>query len=170
MLPPNFTFTQSSLQAYKDCARRFFLAYIEQLPWPAVEAAPVSEHERLMRRGQRFHRLVERTEIGLDPDKVAAQIDPADDPDLSAQFAAWLEHRPRDLPPQVREVEVLLSTALPMPTGGEANFVRLAAQYDLIAAEPGGRAVISIPLSSTSPASSRTMSACPPPNNLRNSS
>lgn len=146
MLPPNFTFTQSSLQAYKDCARRFWLAYIQQLPWPAVEAAPVDEHERLMRRGQRFHRLVERTEIGLDPERVAAQIDPVDDPDLAAQFDAWLEHRPRDLPQPVREVEVLLSTALPMHTGksdtGEAPFVRLAAQYDLIAAEPGGRAVI----------------------------
>ena len=117
MLPPNFTFTQSSLQAYQDCARRFWLAYIQQLPWPAVEAAPVDEHERLMRRGQRFHRLVERTEIGLDPERVAAQIDPVDDPDLAAQFDAWLEHRPRDLPQPVREVEVLLSTALPMPTG-----------------------------------------------------
>ncbi len=143
MLPPNFTFTQSSLQAYKDCARRFWLAYIQQLPWPAVEAAPVAEHEQLMRRGKRFHRLVERTEIGLDPERVAAQIDPATDPDLAAQYNAWLEHRPRDLPQEVREIELLLSTALPLPAGsGQADSVRLAAQYDLIAAAPRGPTVI----------------------------
>ena len=38
-LPANFTFSQSSLQAYVDCARRFWLAYVEQLPWPAAMAA-----------------------------------------------------------------------------------------------------------------------------------
>jgi RecB family exonuclease len=143
MLPPNFTFTQSSLQAYKDCARRFWLAYIEQLPWPAVEASPVHEHEELMRRGQRFHVLVERTEIGMDPAQVAAQVDDAADPNMAAQYAAYLEHRPRDLPQQVREVEVLLSTALRVGSGkGETDSVRLAAQYDLVAAEQDGPVII----------------------------
>lgn len=143
MLLPNFTFTQSSLQAYRDCARRFWLAYVEQLPWPAVEAAPVHEHEALMQRGQRFHRLVERTEIGMDPGQVAAQIDAAVDPVMAAQYAAYLEHRPRDLPQAVREIEVLLSTTLQLAGAGDAaESVRLAAQYDLIAAEPGGPAVI----------------------------
>jgi RecB family exonuclease len=143
MLPPNFTFTQSSLQAYRDCARRFWLAYIEQLPWPAVEASPVHEHEELMRRGQRFHRLVERTEIGMDPEQVAAQIDLAVDPNMAAQYAAYLEHRPRDLPQQVREVEVVLSTTLQLVgSGDQSDFVRLAAQYDLIAAEQDGPVVI----------------------------
>ncbi|MCA9982517.1 MAG: PD-(D/E)XK nuclease family protein, partial [Anaerolineales bacterium] len=36
-LPETFAFSQSSLQAYEDCPRRFWLAYVEQLPWPAVE-------------------------------------------------------------------------------------------------------------------------------------
>ena len=54
---------------------------------------------------------------------MAAQIDPVDDPDLAAQFDAWLEHRPRDLPQQVREVEVLLSTALPMHTGSDGEAI-----------------------------------------------
>jgi hypothetical protein len=143
MLPLNFTFTQSSLQAYKDCARRFWLAYIEQLPWPAVEASPVHEHEELMRRGQRFHRLVERTEIGMDPAQVAAQVDDGSDPNMAAQYAAYLEHRPRDLPQQVREVEVVLSTTLGVDSrNGETDSVRLAAQYDLIAAEQDGPVII----------------------------
>jgi hypothetical protein len=65
LLPDEFAFSQSSLQAYVDCERRFWLAYVEQLPWPAVEAAPIYEHEQLMRTGATFHRLIERNEIGL---------------------------------------------------------------------------------------------------------
>lgn len=143
MLPPSFTFTQSSLQAYKDCARRFWLAYIEQLPWPAVEASPVHEHEELMRRGQRFHRLVERTEIGMDPAQVAALVNDGDDQNMAAQYASYLEHRPRDLPQQVREVEVVLSTTLRLGSDdGVTSSVRLAAQYDLVAAEQDGPVII----------------------------
>jgi CRISPR/Cas system-associated exonuclease Cas4 (RecB family) len=144
MLPPNFTFNQLSLQAFKDCPRRFWLAYIEQLPWPAVEASPVQEHEELSRQGKRFHRLVERTEIGMDADHVASQIDQFADPALASQYAAYLAHRPRDLPTAVHEVELMLSTALPLgdQRGGETPVVRLVAQYDLVAAEERGRVVI----------------------------
>jgi RecB family exonuclease len=143
MLPPNFTFSASSLQAYQDCARRFWLTYIEQLPWPAVEASPVQEHEELVRRGVRFHRLVERTELNIDPAAIAAQIDESNDPQMAAQYAAYLEHRPRDLPTEVREVELNLGTALWLQGSGEDEVcVRLSAKYDLVAAEAQGRVVI----------------------------
>ena len=69
LLLPSFTFSQSSLQAYTDCPRRFWLAYVEQLPWPAVEASPIHEHEEQMRLGERFHRLVQRTEVGIAPNQ-----------------------------------------------------------------------------------------------------
>lgn len=155
MLLPDFTFSQSSLQAYRDCQRRFWLAYVEQLPWPAVEAAPVQEHERLMRLGERFHRLVERTEISLaldgaeaaggksrsmDPELIAVQAQA--DPDLAAWYASYRSQRPADLPTQFVEIERLLNIALPVEVGGETHPVRLAAKYDLIAAEPGGPVVI----------------------------
>ena len=160
MLPINladFTFSQSSLQAYRDCARRFWLAYVEQLPWPAVEAAPVQEHERLMRLGERFHRLVERTEIGLaqggdtgdtgdsagrrmNPELVAVQAEA--DPDLAAWYASYRRQRPADLPTQFVEIERLLSIALPVEVRGETQNVRLVAKYDLIAAEQDGPVVI----------------------------
>jgi hypothetical protein len=143
MLPPNFTFAQSSLQAYKDCPRRFWLAYIEQLPWPAVEASPVGEMETLMQRGKRFHRLVERTEIEMDPEAIRAQLGAQEDQEIARQYDEYLEHRPRDLPGPVREVETALGTALWLHgEGDEEVCVRLVAKYDLIAAEPGGRAVI----------------------------
>jgi len=148
-LPPTFAFSQSSLQAYEDCPRRFWLAYVEQLPWPAVEASPVQEHEALLRLGERFHRLIQRTEIGIDPATVVAGLEPP----LSTWFDAYLRHRPADLPEAFVEIERILSTVIavqksaPVDTGdGQAEpqplAWRLAARYDLIAAEPDGRVVI----------------------------
>lgn len=182
-IPPTFAFSQSSLQAYEDCARRFWLAFVEQLPWPAVEASPVQEHEALMRQGERFHRLVQRTEIGINPDEVGAALEPP----LADWFAAYRSHRPADLPTQFVEVERVLSIGArgeergargelggqgdketerqgeattqranlsisnlqslnlsisQSPLSTPQSSFRLAAKYDLIAAEPGGRVVI----------------------------
>ena len=47
---PNFVFSQSSLQDYVDCARRFELRYIDELRWPAVVAEPSETHEAHMQR------------------------------------------------------------------------------------------------------------------------
>ena len=44
-LPATFAFSQSSLQAYANCPRRFWLAYVEQLPWPALETKPFDAYE-----------------------------------------------------------------------------------------------------------------------------
>ena len=139
LLPPTFSFSQSSLQAYEDCPRRFWLAYVEQLPWPAVEASPVQEHEAVMRQGERFHRLVQRAEIGIAPEEIAAGLEPP----LAGWFDAYLAHRPDDLPDAAREIERVLS--IPFRRDGAATPetpFRLAAKYDLIAIEPEGRAII----------------------------
>lgn len=131
-----FAFSQSSLQAYVDCPRRFWLAFVDQLPWPALEAAPVEEHERLVRLGSLFHRLVQRAEVGLDPELLAAELEPP----LAGWFQAYLHQRPADLPSEFVEAERVLTIPFGLPTGGK-NY-RLAAKYDLIAAEAGGRVVI----------------------------
>ena len=140
-LPASFTFSQSSLQAYVDCARRFWLAYVEQLPWPAVEASPVQEHEALMRLGERFHRLVQRSEEGIDPTQVAAGLTPP----LAAWFAAYLQHRPAALPIDFLAAERVLtipfSLAPAHPVAASPAY-RLAAKYDLLAGDAEGRTVI----------------------------
>jgi hypothetical protein len=141
MLPANFTFNQSSLQAYRDCPRRYWLAYVVQLPWPAVAASPVQEFEARMQQGKQFHRLVERTEIGLAPEQVIEQADK----ELAELYNAYRQHRPKDLPTETVEVELLLSTSLDLEGANDnlaASTVQLAAKYDLIAAEHDGRAVI----------------------------
>lgn len=129
-LPETFAFSQSSLQAYEDCPRRFWLAYVEQLPWPAIEASPVQEYEQLMRLGANLHLLIQRAEIGIDPEQLAFGLEQP----LAGWFDAYLRHRPVDLPKSFVETERVLT--IPM-----ARY-RLAAKFDLITAEPDGRVVI----------------------------
>jgi hypothetical protein len=141
LLPANFTFSQSSLQAYVDCARRFWLAYVEQLPWPAVEASPVQQHEELMRLGDRFHRLVQRSEEGIDSTQVATGLTPP----LADWFAAYQQHRLADLPGDFTAVERILTIPLilsPAHALTPAPAFRLAAKYDLLAGTTDGRTVI----------------------------
>ncbi len=145
LLPPTFAFSQSTLQAYTNCARRFWLAYVQQLPWPAQEASPVQDAERARRLGETFHLLVERAELGMAPETLAA---PLEEP-LTTWFERYLLHRPSDLPHRsptpgageenIVEIEQVLSLPLTLDDG---RSVRLAAKYDLIAIEPGRRAVI----------------------------
>jgi len=153
-LPATFAFSQSSLQAYEDCARRFWLAYVQQLPWPAVEASPVQEFERLMRLGATFHLLVQRAEIGIDTEELSFDLEQP----LAGWFDAYLRTRPTDLPSEFIEIEHILSIPFALDnrennaastsdtstsdTSTSAASYRLAAKYDLIAADSDGRVVI----------------------------
>ncbi len=124
-LPSTFAFSQSSLQSYVNCRRRFWLAYVEKLSWPALEAAPYDEQEQLLRLGGQFHQLIERAEAGLPTDLLTEGLDYP----LDEWFESYLRHRPADLPTEVVEVERVLSA----PLAVEAGRYRLAARYDLIA-------------------------------------
>lgn len=137
-LPDDFSFSQSGLQTFIDCRRRFWLGIVQRLPWPAVEAAPVQEHEYLARLGTVFHRLVQRAEIGLDPDLLAQQLG---DP-LDVWFDGYRQHRPSDLPTTRVEVEHTLTIPFQSVTFPTSPPYRLVAKYDLLAIEPGARAVI----------------------------
>ncbi len=70
-LPEDFQFSQSSLQDYVDCPRRFQLRYIQRLNWPAVEAAPVLENERRIQLGDCFHHLVQQHLTGIPPERLS---------------------------------------------------------------------------------------------------
>lgn len=136
ILPSDFVFSQSNLQTFVDCPRRFWLTFVQRLPWPAVEANPVQEFEYIMRLGELFHRAVQRAEVGIPPELLAAQLE---DP-LDSWFASYLQYRPRDLPTEVVEVERVLTT--PLQAGSDGPIFRLVAKYDLLAIEPGQRAII----------------------------
>lgn len=136
-LPATFAFTQSSLQSFANCRRRFWLSYVKRVPWPAMEVAPYDEHEELLRLGGRFHQLVERAEAGIPADLLSRGLTHP----LDEWFASYLRSRPADLPDAVVEVESVLSAPL---EAGPASY-RLAARYDLLAVGgegAGRRAVI----------------------------
>lgn len=124
--PSPFTFSQSSLQDYFDCPRRFQLRYIDKLNWPAEEAEPALENERRQQEGQFFHRLAQQFLLGMPADKLARL---AASPDLARwwdNFQANLGGL-RDLPGLHAE------TTLSAPLGNH----RLLAKYDLIAVRDG---------------------------------
>lgn len=129
-LPPAFAFSQSSLQDYVDCPRRFQLRYIDRLTYPAVETEPALENERRQQEGQLFHRLVQQHIIGLPANKLATL---ASTPDLHRWWDNYLSH-PIALSGYAQYTELTLSAPL-----GE---FRLLAKYDLVAVKPGSEALI----------------------------
>jgi CRISPR/Cas system-associated exonuclease Cas4 (RecB family) len=128
-LPPAFQFSQQSLQDYADCPRRFQLKYVLGQQWPAVEAEPITRHERFIEQGAEFHLLIQRHLLGIPAEKLTPR-----DPVLARWWDAYLRYPPPDLSATQRMPEILLST----PLGGQ----RLMARFDLLAIEPGVRAVI----------------------------
>jgi hypothetical protein len=129
-LPPDFQFSQASLQDYVDCPRRFQLRYVLRVAWPALEAEPALENERHLRQGAAFHRLVHQHALGLPLERLSSTVI---DEDLRRWWRNYLTGLPADLPPS-RHPEIVLSA----PLGGQ----RLVAKLDLVAVDPGQRAVI----------------------------
>ncbi len=130
-LAPGFIFSQSSLQDYSDCPRRFQLRYMEQLQWPAVETEPAMENERRQREGQLFHRMVQQYVVGIPPGKILGQVS-------SPNLRRWWDNfllNPVDLAGYAQHAEITLSA----PLG--ANF-RLTAKYDLIAIKPATEIIL----------------------------
>ena len=130
-LAHNFTFSQASLQDYVDCPRRFQLRYVLDVRWPAVHDGPIVEWEQKARQGAVFHRLVHQHTAGI-PAEVLGNV--AGGGEVGSWWQAYLDAPPRDLPVTERHSEVRLSMRL-----GDH---RLIARYDLLAIEPGNRAVI----------------------------
>ncbi len=129
-LPASFIFSQSSLQDYFDCPRRFQLRYIERLAWPAIETEPVLENERRQQEGQLFHRMIQQHLVGL-PDEKLTPL--ASTPDLSRWWKNYLSHN-FNISGWAQYTELTLTT----PVGTQ----RLLAKYDLLAIIPGQKAII----------------------------
>jgi PD-(D/E)XK nuclease superfamily len=123
--PDHFDFSQSSLQDYADCPRRFQLRYLERLEWPAIEAEPVGEFESRQQEGLVFHRLVQQHLLGLPAELVAAS---ARSPDLQRWWHNFLA-ADLDLEGCTVRPELNLFAAI--------RRHRLVAKYDLVAIRDG---------------------------------
>ena len=130
-LPPNFQFSQGSLQDFVDCRRRFFLRYIWQLAWPAAQSEPLLENERAMLDGALFHRMIQQYLLGIPLERLSQMA-------LGEGLQAWWDNFTAskasltgvDDHAYRHSVEYSLSA----PLAG----ARLVAKYDLVAAGPQG--------------------------------
>lgn len=121
------TLSQSSLQDYVDCARRFQLRYLERLLYPAVESEPALENEKHLQEGEYFHRLVQQFLIGIPAEQIAKL---ANTVNLQRWWSHWLDFRSlRDFGSLTLHPEATLSAPL--------GRYRLVAKYDLLAIENG---------------------------------
>lgn len=125
------TLSQSSLQDYVDCARRFQLRYLDRLSYPAVEAEPALENEKHQQEGEYFHRLVQQHLIGIPLEQITKL---ANTPNLQKWWENFQSFSQKSLTGLTSQ---LSETTLSAPLG---NY-RLLAKYDLIAIE-NGKAII----------------------------
>jgi hypothetical protein len=127
--------SQSSLQDYVDCARRFQLRYLERLSYPAVESEPALENEKHIQEGEYFHRLAQQYLIGIPAEQISKL---ANTENLQKWWTNFLASPDlRALTPLRAASGVLRKdlgglyseTTLSAPLGN----IRLLAKYDLIA-------------------------------------
>lgn len=69
-LPPNFQFSQSNLQSYVNCPYQFYLRYIQNLAWPALQTSDALEMEAHLQQGKRFHALIHMYFLGLPQERL----------------------------------------------------------------------------------------------------
>ncbi|MGE5123562.1 MAG: PD-(D/E)XK nuclease family protein [Acidobacteriaceae bacterium] len=137
-LPNGFLFSQSNLQDYTDCQRRFQLRYLDQLAWPAVEAEPSKDFELSLDQGFQFHKIVRQHFLGVPENQIEASLEENEimrswwHNYLHATQGGSLQfiHQPGN---QLYE-EITLSAIV----GG----FRLLAKYDLFCVSPAKKLVI----------------------------
>jgi hypothetical protein len=130
-LPEGFQFSQSSLQDFVDCPRRFQLRYVLMQPWPGLITESPLDFEQHWRRGRDLHRLAHQHALGIDAETLEGTIS---DKTLKSWWQTFLHQPPSDLPQAAQSPEVTLTAPL-------AGY-RLLAKVDLLAAEPGQRLVV----------------------------
>ena len=122
------TLSQSSLQDYVDCAKRFQLRYLERLSYPAIESEPALENEKHQQEGEYFHRLGQQYLIGIPSEKIAKL---ANTPNLQRWWENFINAK--DLTGFSNLSSLLPEVTLSAPLGK----YRLVAKHDLIAIENG---------------------------------
>lgn len=134
-IPEGFQYSSSSLQDFEDCRFRFWLRYLRQVDWPAVQSEPAMEAERRMQSGARFHQMAQAFFAGVPGDKLASLLQ---EPEQRQWWANFLEHLPASLPPASEHSDWFTEVQLSAPLKGR----RLLAKMDFICRCPDGKWVI----------------------------
>jgi len=130
-LSPDFQFSQHILQDYTDCNYRFFLRYLDRMAWPAEHVQDALLQEDYMQQGQTFHNIVHQHLMGLPAERLLQPYAP--EHALHQWWVNFLTHGLQDVPLQRHPEKMLSIRFAEHPVVG---------RYDLIAIEPGRRAVI----------------------------
>ncbi|MCZ2122210.1 MAG: PD-(D/E)XK nuclease family protein [Anaerolineales bacterium] len=125
--------SQSSLQDYYDCPRRFELRYLQQLAYPAIETEPAIENEKHQKEGEYFHRLVQQYLIGIP----AEQISKLANTDNLERWWSNFQNL-KDLTGFQNLADIKTELTLSAPLGK----FRLLAKYDLVAFGDDGKIYI----------------------------
>jgi hypothetical protein len=120
-----FVFSQSALQDYAECQRRFQLRYLQQVRWPAPQTEPIQENEQHIQRGERFHRLAQQALLGVPLERLDAIVSADNDEALPRWWRSFTALLPTLTPP---EAALAVETRL----GAPFQHHRLIAQYDLV--------------------------------------
>lgn len=128
-LPKDFIFSQSSLQDYVDCPRRFQLRYLQHQRWPAAEVDEQLEFEQRMKQGERFHHMVHQHLVGVPAEVLLQRLQ---DEELKRWFEDYLK---LDL---LKIAQRYPEMSLSIPLG---EFF-LMAKFDLLLVSPEHRALI----------------------------
>lgn len=137
-LPDGFLFSQSNLQDYVDCQRRFQLRHLIHLAWPAVEAEPYLENEHRIDQGARFHKMVRQFLLGIPEAEINKTIR------IDGSMRAWWDN----FLSSIREGNLMViyeqgnqrltEITLSIPV----DRFRLIAKYDLLVIHPSGKVTI----------------------------
>jgi len=122
-LPAQFTFSQSSLQDYADCPRRFQLRYLDKLVYPAEETEPALENEKHLQEGQQCPRLAQQYLLGIPTDKLSKL---ANTPNLERWWENFLNA------PDLTGLRNLSGLHPEITLSAPLGDSRLIAKYDLI--------------------------------------
>lgn len=103
-LPNDFTFTASNLQTFRTCKYKFFLRYIQHVPWPAQITIDSIQYEADREAGVRFHLLLHQYFLGFSPEQLGLVAENDPDSRIGAWFQTFLSspyaHLNGDLEPE----------------------------------------------------------------------
>ena len=129
--------SQSSLQSYVDCPRRFELRYLKGLSWPALETREALDLEMSMQRGHEFHHLLYQHAMGVPVPNLETTIE---DDALRHWWRNYLIWQTDHLVGE-RFAEITLTTTIPTTSSGIGPLL-LTAKYDLVTRLPNGTLLI----------------------------
>lgn len=117
---PFLQLSQSNLQDYFDCPRRFQYKVLDTISWPASYTEPISKFEESTLLGNRFHLICQQFFSGINPSLLQKTID---HPDL---FKMWENFLP--FGESLLEYKLLPEQLLSIPFLNH----RLIAKFDLL--------------------------------------